>query len=277
MIASTWDDWLPRAVEAAEPSGVDIWYLGCNGFILKASDGTTIFIDPYLGTGSPPRTIRMIPIPFDPMDIQECDGILVSHGHTDHMHGPSQAPILGATASSLYASKAALNVAFQEEDWLSEWAVTDDQLIDVEEGDQFEIGPFTIDVGTAHDPDAEEPLSFVIQHDAGTVFHGGDTKPTEAFAQLGDAYDIDLAIVAIGSVGNLYDGEITARQRTRWYCDENQAIEIANLLQADRLFPSHWDMWKGVGADPTALTKHATSWPYPRHVEIGEIGDRIEL
>ena len=49
---SDWGDWLPRAVADATPDGVDLWYLGCNGFILKASDGTTLFIDPYCGTAT---------------------------------------------------------------------------------------------------------------------------------------------------------------------------------------------------------------------------------
>ncbi|MEF8831753.1 MAG: MBL fold metallo-hydrolase, partial [Halobacteriales archaeon] len=74
MVASDWGDWLPTAVTEASPDGVAIWYLGCNGFVLKAGDGTTLFVDPYLGTGDPPRTIRMIPVPFAPEDVDEADG-----------------------------------------------------------------------------------------------------------------------------------------------------------------------------------------------------------
>ena len=69
-IHSDWGDWLPRAVEDADPDGVAIWYLGCNGFVLKGSEGTTVFVDPYLGTGDPPRTVRMVPVPFDPTDVE---------------------------------------------------------------------------------------------------------------------------------------------------------------------------------------------------------------
>ncbi len=277
MIASNWDDWLVQTIEHAEPDGVSIWYLGCNGFVLKASDGTTIFIDPYFGTGHPPRTIRMIPVPMDPNDVQECDAILASHGHTDHLHGPSQAPILANTGAPLYASKPALQVAYKEEKWLDEWAVTDDQLVAIDEDESVDIGAFTVSAGPANDPDAEAPLSFIVEHEAGTFFHGGDSKPTEAFLEVGKAYDIDLAVVAIGTVGNMYDDDHEVRSRTRWYADENQAVEIANDLQAARLLPSHWDMWKGVSADPTSLHKHIASWPYPKRLEIVEIGDRIEL
>ena len=98
-VESDWEDWLPRAVESATPDGLAIWYLGCNGFIVKSSGGTTVFIDPYLGTGDPPRTVRMVPVPFNPEDITECDAVLGTHEHTDHVHGPSQAPILAGTGA----------------------------------------------------------------------------------------------------------------------------------------------------------------------------------
>ncbi|MFT4949351.1 MAG: L-ascorbate 6-phosphate lactonase, partial [Natronomonas sp.] len=47
MVHSDWGDWLPRAVAAADPDGLALWYLGCNGFVLRSSSGTTVFIDPY--------------------------------------------------------------------------------------------------------------------------------------------------------------------------------------------------------------------------------------
>ncbi|MFD1525766.1 MBL fold metallo-hydrolase, partial [Halolamina salina] len=49
MVHSTWDDWFVREeIEATDPGdGVVGWYLGCNGFVLKGSEGTTLFVDPY--------------------------------------------------------------------------------------------------------------------------------------------------------------------------------------------------------------------------------------
>ncbi|MFW6317274.1 MAG: MBL fold metallo-hydrolase, partial [Halorubrum sp.] len=57
MADSDWGDWLPRAVADADPDTVSLWYLGCNGFAIKGSEGTVLWIDPYVGTGDPPRTI----------------------------------------------------------------------------------------------------------------------------------------------------------------------------------------------------------------------------
>jgi len=277
MVHSDWGDWLPTAIEDAEPDGVAVWYLGCNGFVLKGEGGTTLYIDPYLGTGDPPRTIRMIPVPFDPRDVTEADAVLATHEHVDHVHGPSQAPILAETGAQFYAPDDSVAVARGEESWDDNYAVDTEQYNEIEEGDSFEVGEFTVHVEVAHDPDATHPVSYVFEHDAGTIFHGGDTKPTDEFARVGDEYDIDLGILAFGAVGNVPDKQTREPERTRWYNDENQIIEAAEDLQIDRLLPSHWDMWKGLTADPTALHHHARSFAHPQRLAVVEIGDRVDV
>jgi len=275
MVTSDWGEWLPAAIESTTPDGVAIWYLGCNGFVLKGAGGTTIFIDPYLGTGDPPRTVRMIPVPFDPRDVRAADAVLATHDHVDHVHGPSQAPILAETGAEFFAPDASLAVT-DAEGWTDEWDVADDQLSSVSIGDEIEVGEFTIHVADANDPDAEEPVSYVIQHEAGTFFHGGDARPG-AFESVGGRFDIDLGVLAFGSVGMVPDAIGEEPVRTRWYNDENMIVEAANELQLDALLPSHWDMWKGMTADPTALYDHVRSFPYPKRLDIVEIGDRIDL
>jgi len=275
MVDSDWGDWLVRAVEDASPDGVAVWYLGCNGFVLKASDGTTVFIDPYLGIGKPPRTVRMIPIPFDPTDVQEADAVFATHEHTDHVDGESQAPILANANADYYTTDSGHDV-IREEDWLGEYAVTDDQLHGITEGDTVEVGSFTVHVEPANDPDAIHPVSLVFEHDAGTFFHGGDARPGE-FGVVAEEYDVDLGVLAFGAVSNIDDSETGEPVRTKWYNDENQIIEAANDAEIDRLLPSHWDMWKGTTTEPTVLHNHAASFEYPRALEIVEIGDRVDL
>jgi L-ascorbate 6-phosphate lactonase len=277
MTASDWGDWLPRAIAAADPDGVAVWYLGCNGFVLKGSGGTTMFVDPYVGLGDPPRTIRMIPVPFDPADVTEADAVLATHEHTDHVHGPSQAPILANTGATFNAPADSLAVAREHEHWPGAYDVDATQFEAVGVGETFDVGEFTVHVEVAHDPDATQPVSYVFEHDAGTVFHGGDTKPSDEFARVGREYDVDLGILAFGTVGRIPDKETGERTRKRWYNDENQVIEAANDLQIDRLLPSHWDMWKGLTADPTSLHHHASSFAYPERLDIVEIGDRVDV
>ncbi|MFB6201915.1 MAG: MBL fold metallo-hydrolase [Halorhabdus sp.] len=275
MVTSDWGDWLPKAVANSTPDGVGIWYLGCNGFVLKGAAGTTVFIDPYLGTGDPPRTVRMVPVPFEPMDVQEADAVLATHEHVDHVHGPSQAPILAETGATFYGPDASVAVA-DSEGWTDTWDVADEQLSPVGVGETIDVGEFAIHVETANDPDAEQAVSYVVEHNAGTFFHGGDARPG-AFESIGERYDIDLGVLAFGSVGLVPEEIGEEPVRTQWYSDENAVVEAANELQLDALLPSHWDMWKGLTADPTALYDHVRSFPYPKRLDIVEIGDRIDL
>jgi len=276
MTSSDWGDWLPRAVADADPAGVSLWYLGCNGFAVKGSGGTTLWIDPYLGTGDPPRTVRMIPVPFDAADVRAADAVLATHEHTDHVHGPSQAPILANTGAAFVAPDDSLAVA-RSEGWADDYSVDPGQYREVTAGDSLELGGFEVDVVEVSDPDATHPVGYVLRHDAGTVFHGGDTKPASGFAALGERYDVDLALLAFGSVGPIADKETGEPRRTRWYNDENEIIEIANDLRADRLLPTHWDMWRGLTADPTALHRHAAGFDHPRSLTVAEIGDRVDV
>ncbi len=276
MVHSDWDDWLLNDIATADPDGVAVWYLGCNGFAL--TDGaTTLFIDPYLGTGDPPRTVRMVPVPFDPHDVAMADAVFATHEHTDHVHGPSQAPILERTGATFHAPADSIAVARDEERWTDEWDISEDQLDEIADGDTVEIGEFAVTVETAHDPDASQPVSYVVEHPAGTFFHGGDTKPATELETIGEGYDVDLGALAFGSTGKIPDkrtGELTEKN---WYCGEDEIVEAAGQLQLDRLLPTHWDMWKGLTADPTALYPHVRSYEHPERLEIVEIGDRVEL
>ena len=276
MTVSDWGDWLPRAVADADPESVAVWYLGCNGFVLKGREGTTLFVDPYVGTGDPPRTVRMIPVPFDPEDVSRADAVFATHEHSDHVHEASQAPILANTGATYYGPDDSIAIA-RDENWSDLWSIDDDQFAEVAEGDSFDVGEFSVTVEPAYDPDATHPVSYVIEHEAGTFFHGGDSKPAEAFADIGRRYDIDLGVLAFGSVGMIPDKETGEPRRTQWYADENQIVAAARDLRLDRLLPSHWDMWKGLTADPTALHRHAASYEYPRRLELVEIGDRVDL
>ncbi|MUW15438.1 MBL fold metallo-hydrolase [Halorubrum sp. CBA1125] len=277
MVESDWGDWLPRAIADADPDTVTLWYLGCNGFAVKGRDGTVLWIDPYVGTGDPPRTIRMIPVPFDPEDVTVADAVLATHEHSDHVDGPSQAPILAATGAEFVAPDDSLAVARETERWTDEYDVEAGAFREVTEGDELRVGEFTVHVVETHDPDATHPVGYVLEHPTGTVFHAGDSKPADSFPGIADRFDIDVGLLAFGSVGNVPDKETREPVRTKWYSDENEIVKAAEDLELDRLVPTHWDMWKGLTADPTALREHVRSFAYPERLEIVEIGDRIDL
>ena len=59
--------------------------------------------------------------------------------------------------------------------------------------------------------------------------------------------------------------------------DENEITEAATQLELDRLVPAHYDMWRGVGANPKALHEHIHWFPYPRTLVSIRIGDRLNV
>ena len=273
MPVSTWGDWfVSEEIENADPAGMSLWYLGCNGFAIRTPN-TTVYLDPYFGTGNPPRLLRMSAVPMRAEDAIQCDCVLVTHEHLDHMHPPSYEPFVQDLGADLYAPEA----SYENPDCEVTTEGYEDQYHVVKEGDTVAVGDLTVHVCGANDPDAIEPVSYVLEHKSGTFFHGGDTRPCGSFSSIGDRFDIDVGVLAFGSVGRRYypdEGETIAYHV---YMDENQVIEAANDLQLDRLLPTHHSMWKGLDGDPKGLHEHATSYPYPRSITPIKLGDRVDV
>lgn len=273
MIASTWSKWFVRdEVEGVKPAGLSIWYLGCNGFVLRTAE-TTIYIDPYFGRGGHRRSaVRMCPVPMDPAEATECDAVLVTHEHVDHLHPPSYGPLLDLNAD-LYAPEEAL----AQPSYDGDLGIPTAQRRPISEGMSFEVGDLRVAVRGANDPDSVHAVSYVVEHDGRVFFHGGDSRPCEAFDDVGAAFDVDLGALAFGSTGMVRFDGATSAERMRWYMDETDIVTAANQLQLDRLLPTHWNMWKGMEADPTAIHRHGGSFRYPSVIEIGRTGDRFTL
>lgn len=282
MIHSTWGEtFLKEEIEATEPDGLSMWYLGCNGVVIRSPE-TTLYLDPFFGDGDPPSFYRMIPVPIDPAAVEMCDGVLVTHEHLDHFHPESYGPILENTRCDIYATE----TCFQEPQisW-DDFRAPEDQRHIIEEGDVFEIGDLTIHVRGGNDPDAIEEVTYVIEHDSGVFFNAGDSRFAEEFQDIGEEFDIDVGNLVYGTVSRIYWSERWAEEgfvdeakttRTQSYMDENDVIRAANALELDRLVPTHWDMWKGGLADPKVLHEHASSFTYPLSIEVAKVGDRFD-
>ncbi|WP_423747412.1 MBL fold metallo-hydrolase (plasmid) [Haladaptatus sp. SPP-AMP-3] len=273
MVHSTWGDWFVRnEVEAADVGGLSIWYLGCNGYILRTAE-TTLYLDPYFGDGSPPRTIRMIPVPLDPADATMCDAVFVTHEHIDHMHPPSYGPLVEDLGANVYAPGG----AFENPAYDGDLRMSDDERTVVSPGDDISVGDLDVHVREANDPDSADPVSYVVEHESGTFFAPGDSRPADAFHDIGEEFDIDLGVLAYGTPGNIYHTEDGETYVTDWYNDGKQVAEAVNALSLERFAPVHWDVWRGVEADPKALRKYLTSYEYPRIFELIRIGDRLAI
>ncbi|WP_126664508.1 MBL fold metallo-hydrolase [Haloterrigena salifodinae] len=283
MVHSTWGDaFLKREVEASEPDRLTVWYMGCNGFVLRSPEAT-VYVDPYFGDGDPPTWYRMIPVPLDPEDVTDCDAVLITHEHFDHFHPDSYGPMVENLDADLYASETCFESP--QKDYAELRAPKPRRRI-VEPNTSYTVGDLVIHVRESNDPDAVGDVSYVIEHETGTFFTPGDSRFTEAFHEIGTEFDIDLGSLAFGTHAQVFYGDdwasFTGAERPhssagKLYMNENDVIKSANALRLDRLLPCHYDMWKGGLADPKSLHEHRASFPFPRSIEIAEVGDRMNV
>jgi L-ascorbate 6-phosphate lactonase len=281
MVYATWGkSFLKNEIEAVDPDRLSIWYLGCNGFVVRSSE-TTLYIDPFFGDGYPPSFYRMIPVPLDPSDVDCCDGVLLTHEHLDHFHPDSYGPILDTTGADLYASEPCFESA--QNNWNDLRAPPEQRQI-VEPGDSFEFDDLTVHTRVGKDPDSVGEVTYVIEHKSGTFFNAGDSRYTDAFKHIGQEFDINIGSLAFGTHTQIHldeerreQGEKSETRTNQMYMTENSVIRSANALGINRLVPCHFDMWKGSRGDPKVLHEHATSYQFPHLLEVVEIGDRIDI
>lgn len=89
MIVSDWSDWFLCVVELVDFEMVVIWYLGCNGFVIKGSEGMMLFVDLYVGIGDLLWMVCMIFVLFDFEDVIEVDVVFVMYEYMDYVYGQS--------------------------------------------------------------------------------------------------------------------------------------------------------------------------------------------
>jgi|AntDeeMinimDraft_4_1070355.scaffolds.fasta_scaffold00099_49 L-ascorbate 6-phosphate lactonase len=269
-ITSSWGKWWSREeINGTEVEDhVSLWYLGVAGWGIRTPE-TAIYIDPYFSTERDREYVaRMSPVPMEPSWVDECGAVFCTHDHRDHFWPPSFGPLL-EDGASVHAP-----VECYENFDVSEIA-TEKQTV-VEPGKSFEVGDLTIHVRGGYDPDANGTVTYVIEHETGTIFHGGDNRPCGVFEEIGEEFDVDLGMLSYGTHARTRneEGEVVTR---KLYNDPDEIVEATNALGIDRLVPQHWRRWRSIHADPAALEKASTTFEYPHVIEGVEVGDRLRL
>jgi len=269
-ITSSWGEWWAREEVngTSVEDHVSLWYLGVAGWGIQTPEAA-IYIDPYFSTERDREYVaRMSPVPMEPDWVNDCDAVFCTHDHRDHFWPPSFGPLLEDDASVHAPRECYENFDVSDID-------TQKRTV-VEPGDSFEVGDLTVHVRGGYDPDANGTVTYVIEHETGTIFHGGDNRPCDAFEEIGEEFDIDLGMLSYGThARKLNDqGEVVTR---KLYNDPDEIVAATNALGIERLVPEHWRRWRSIHADPAALEKAATTFEYPHVLEGIEVGDRLRL
>src|SRR5262245_25549189 len=183
-------------------NGTFTWY-GHSCVELLTPGGRTVLIDPWFGNPTSPATEAAV---------EECDVMLVSHGHFDHL-GSGPRAVADADSLAIARRTRPAWVCIHE---LSLWL--EDQLggsgveiIGMNKGGRVEARGLGISMVTAQHSAADwsaagegplhlgEPVGFVIElEDGRRVIYTGDTDVFGDMALIGEMHQPDIAIMPIG-------------------------------------------------------------------------------
>lgn len=200
------------------------------------ANGTRLLTDPVLTARIAHLRRRRGPAPLP--EAGECDAVLVSHLHADHLH-LSSLPFISPDAALIVPRGAAKLIHADS------GATYSDRCIEVAPGNQVKVGSLEITAVTAHHDGRRLPWS---SYSAQAVGYRVDGSPSVWFAGDTDLYDglaaeagqVDLALVPVGGWGpSLGPGHL----------DPVRAAEAVRRVGAGTAVPVHFGTFWPIGCD----------------------------
>jgi L-ascorbate 6-phosphate lactonase len=220
---------------------IAVWYLGQNGFILKAPDGLLIGIDLYLTNSCaskfadrPYRLDRQLPVFIEPEDL-DLDVFITTHSHDDHADPETIRRVRSDGATRFLGPFDSIRV-------YRECGVAEECCELLHPGECIDLGTSVRVRGTFALPtDATDlnHLGILLTFSNGITFY--DTGDT-AFADVLEALlpkDVDVCAICInGGFHNLSPMEAAA---------------IVKVLRPHLVVPCHYDMMVNNVGSPSML------------------------
>ena len=213
-------------------------YLGHSGWQIQSARGTRILIDPWLSKN---------PLaPFSTADLPGADYVLLTHDHFDHAGDVVE--VVRHTGAVLVAQPETIRRYVAE-------GIPQDRTQGMNIGGSIEINGITVTMTDAyHSSETGEPAGYILTlEDGKTLYHSGDTGLHCNMRTWGELFDIDLALLPIGSVFTM---------------DARQAAKAASMLQAKAVVPIHYKTFPilAQSADPFVELVHQSSPDTKVHV-----------
>jgi L-ascorbate metabolism protein UlaG (beta-lactamase superfamily) len=223
-------------------------WLGHAACQITTEKGKVILVDPWI-TGNP-----SCPIKKD--DIKKADIILVTHAHFDHI-GTDIPEIVNATGATFLGQPEMISK-------LVESGLKQESAIGMNIGGQVEVKSIKVRMTQAvHSSEAGEPAGFIITlEDGKTVYHAGDTGIFAGMELIGKLYDIDIALLPIGSV---------------FVMDPSQAAHSLTLLKPKKVIPIHYQTFPILVQDADDFVKLAKEKAPETKVEAIKPGQEVSV
>jgi len=184
-------------------------------FQVETSQCKVILIDPWI-TGNP-----LCPVKLE--DITRADLVLVTHDHFDHASNVADiSRKTGATVVGCPETVGKLKTG---------QALPEGQVIfwgiGMNIGGTAQVGEISITMTQAlHSSETGVPTGYIIKlEDGTTIYHAGDTGIFKSMELLGELYNIDIALLPIGSCFTM---------------DPLQAAHAVKMIKPKKVIPMHY-------------------------------------
>ena len=228
---------------------MNVTYLSHSCFLIETSSHR-LLIDPFL-TGNPLARIK-------PEEV-ECDFILISHGHEDHLGDSVQiAQRTGATIISNFEVAMTCQKRGAQ------------KVHPMNPGGAWQFPFGRVKLTIAHHSSSNEtadgflylgnPCGILITADGRTLFHAGDTALFSDMKLIGELNRIDLAMLPIGD---------------NFTMGPEDAALAAEFLRAELSLPMHFNTFELIKVDPEEFVKKAEAGG--RSAKVLGIGETLAL
>lgn len=207
------------------------WY-GHNAWLLDA-EGTRVLIDPFLD-GSPTSPVKAASM--------ECDYILLSHGHGDHV---------GDTVAIAQRTGATVLCGYEVSLWLEKQGLPGDHLVGMNPGGVYDTPFGRVKMTIAHHssslPDGSYggvAMGIEITTGGKRLYFACDTSLFFDMKLIGDpslaGSALDLAVVPIGDLYTMGPAD---------------AVQATKLLMPHKVLPCHYNTFPAIRQDAAGWAK----------------------
>ncbi len=202
---------------------------------VRTPGGKVVLFDPWFGNPKSPKAAS---------EVDRCDVLLVTHGHSDHMGDAVE------IADRLRPAWPAIHECSL---WLGPNCSGSDKVIGMNKGGTVEVEGLRVTMTSAEHSAGDwnapagttlylgEPAGFVVELENGfRIYHAGDTAVFGDMELIGDLYEPDLAMLPIG-------GHYTMGPR-------EAAVAVA-LLGVEHVLPIHYGTFPILAGTPDELRR----------------------